>query len=188
MTPVAFPDESASERAFGLLKALADEDRLRIVGLLALRPRDPLDLSLLLGITEAALGRHIRILRRSGLVVTEGDRLRIETGPIHAVMADTAVRKPASAMIPPDATPEQRRVLGTFFEGDRLVAVPVHRKKFRIILERLAEAFDVGRDYPEREVNHILRAHHPDVASLRRGLIDEGLLERTRGMYRRHAQ
>jgi hypothetical protein len=176
----------ASERALALLKALADEDRLRIIGLLALRPRDPLDLSMLLGVTEAALGRHIRILRRAGLVVTEGGRLRIETGPIHAVMAQTAERRPASAMVPASATQEQRRVLGTFFEGRRLVAIPVQRKKFRIILQRLAEEFQTGREYPEREVNQILGDHHQDFAALRRGLVDEGLLSRTRGFYRRH--
>jgi hypothetical protein len=69
----------------------------------------------LLGITEAALARQVRILCCAGLVVTEGDRLRIEIGPIQAVMADTAEPRQPSAMIPAGASPEQRRVLGTFF-------------------------------------------------------------------------
>ena len=42
-----------------------------------------------------------------------------------------------------------------------------------------AEAeFDVGMRYSERQVNGILRRFHPDVASLRRYLVDEGFLDR----------
>ena len=51
------------------------------------------------------------------------------------------------------------------------------------MLERLALEFDVGTRYPEREVNRILEAFHPDVVSLRRYLVDEGFLSRERGEY-----
>jgi hypothetical protein len=37
--------------------------------------------------------------------------------------------------------------------------------------------------YPEREVNALLAAWHPDVAALRRYLVDEGLLTRDAGVY-----
>jgi len=37
--------------------------------------------------------------------------------------------------------------------------------------------------YPEREVDAMLRAWHPDHAALRRHLVDEDLLARDAGMY-----
>ncbi|MGH2829144.1 MAG: DUF2087 domain-containing protein [Actinomycetota bacterium] len=168
-----------------LLRALADDDRLRVVGMLALRPRDPADLALLLGITEASLEHHLRILQRAGLVRRTGGVCTLDVAPLRAVMAAAAAPREASPMIPEDASPETRRVLAAFFEGDRLVKIPSQRRKLLVVLEALAEAFEPDRTYAEREVNEILSQHHPDVASLRRAMVDEGIVERERGRYRR---
>ena len=43
--------------------------------------------------------------------------------------------------------------------------------------------FDIGVRYPEKRVNEVLKRFHADSASLRRHLVDEGLLSRERGMY-----
>lgn len=47
------------------------------------------------------------------------------------------------------------------------------------MLDRLAQEFDPGVKYSEREVNDALRVFHPDVAALRRHLVDEGFMDRT---------
>ena len=47
----------------------------------------------------------------------------------------------------------------------------------------MAQNFEPGRRYPEREVNRRLRAYHDDVAAMRRHLVDEGFLRRERGEY-----
>lgn len=168
-----------------LLRSLADDDRLRLVGLLALRPRDPADLALLLGISESSVEHHIRILRRAGLVRAASGLLVLETKPLRDVMAATAVRPYPPAMVPPGATAEQAKVLTAFFDGERLVKIPSQRKKMLIVIERLAALFEPDRTYGEKEVNEILGRHHPDVASLRRAMVDHGLLERRSGRYRR---
>lgn len=41
----------------------------------------------------------------------------------------------------------------------------------------------MGVRYPEREVDAVLKRFHPDHASLRRFLVDEGFLSRQRGVY-----
>jgi hypothetical protein len=51
-----------------------------------------------------------------------------------------------------------------------------------VILER---CFPDDRDYEEKEVNMRLALLHPDVAALRRHLVDGGLMTRTGGIYRR---
>lgn len=55
-----------------------------------------------------------------------------------------------------------------------------------MLLDFPAGQFVPGRRYSEKEVNAALgRFHpHPDTASLRRRLAEEGLVERARGEYR----
>jgi hypothetical protein len=79
-------------------------------------------------------------------------------------------------------TPEER-VRRAFLRDGRLVGIPARRSKRLVVLDFLAQAFEPGRRYPEREVNRRLRAYHDDVAALRRYLVDEGFLERDRGEY-----
>lgn len=74
-------------------------------------------------------------------------------------------------------------VLRQWFAGGRLKEIPAKRAKRLVVLTRLALEFDVGVRYPEPEVNETLRRFHPDVASLRRYLVDEGLLSRERGQF-----
>jgi hypothetical protein len=45
-------------------------------------------------------------------------------------------------------------------------------KKQRIILRRLAQEFEPGVHYTEKQVNEILKQFHPDFATLRRYLVD----------------
>ena len=81
------------------------------------------------------------------------------------------------------STPEQAQVLRHFLEGGRLRSIPVRKAKRRVVLDFLAGHFEPGLRYPEREVNRILGRFHPDVAALRRYLVDEGFLDRAGGIY-----
>jgi hypothetical protein len=78
---------------------------------------------------------------------------------------------------------DRDRVLRTFFIDERLANVPRRGRKRRIVLEHLAGWFEPGRRYTEAEVNARLRVAHPDVAALRRYLVDEALLDRDGDSY-----
>ncbi|MCA1823849.1 MAG: DUF2087 domain-containing protein, partial [Frankia sp.] len=60
---------------------------------------------------------------------------------------------------------------------------PARQAKRRVVLDHIARVFEPGVRYPEREVNAILRAFHPDYAALRRYLVDEYFLARADGEY-----
>ena len=75
--------------------------------------------------------------------------------------------------------------LARFFRGDRLETMPRRAKDRAALLQYVASRFERDREYPEPEVNSELMAVADDVASLRRYLIDAGLLTRDRGVYRR---
>jgi hypothetical protein len=79
---------------------------------------------------------------------------------------------------------DEDRVLENFVDvGGRLQSIPVQRKKRMAVLTWLVEDFQPGRLYPESEVNRIISRRHPDFAALRRYLVDEELMQRSRGVY-----
>jgi hypothetical protein len=74
-------------------------------------------------------------------------------------------------------------VVGRFIKDGRLVIMPSRRSKLLAVLDRLAQEFELGRTYPEAEVNEILGGFHDDYAALRRYLVDEGFMTREGGVY-----
>ena len=70
-------------------------------------------------------------------------------------------------------------MIDKFFEHGKLISIPVQRKKERIVLEKIAESFEMEKDYTEREVNIIIADFHDDFCTIRRDMVGEGILERT---------
>ena len=81
-------------------------------------------------------------------------------------------------------TPEAK-VIEAFFDGDRLRALPAQLKKRKVVLGHIAQRFAPDRTYSEREVNDVLRVVNDDVAAIRRELIDNKLMVRRSGVYKR---
>ena len=80
----------------------------------------------------------------------------------------------------------EEQVIFAFIKDDRLVSIPARHKKRLVVLRYLVDrCFPDDRDYPEKEVNQRLALFHPDVAELRRSMVDDGLLTRVAGEYRR---
>ena len=79
----------------------------------------------------------------------------------------------------------RQKVIDTFFEYGKLKSIPAQQKKRRIVLEVIAEQFERGKIYPEREVNLIIADFHEDFCTIRRDMIGEHLMERdARGYWR----
>jgi len=77
----------------------------------------------------------------------------------------------------------RKKVIESFFEYGRLKSIPAQRKKERIVLEEIAKDFENGKDYPEQEVNEIIKKYHEDFCTIRRDMISERILEREKGIY-----
>ena len=107
--------------------------------------------------------------------------------PVQSANASRAAATGSLARHPPGdrrgpASPEER-VRRAFLRDGRLIGIPTQRSKRLVVLDLVAQDFEPGRRYPEREVNRRLRAYHDDVAAMRRHLVDEGFLRRERGEY-----
>jgi DNA-binding transcriptional ArsR family regulator len=176
-------EEPCLERLATLFKALADPVRLRLLGLLAERPLAGHEIADRLGLTPPTVSHHVRRLSDAGLIAIEKNA----QSRIYSLRAGTLRdwSQLLSAADDPSTTErEEDAVIRAFFDGPVLRQVPASRKKRVVVLHRLLQRFRPGRDYPEREVNDLLREAHPDVATLRRELVDYGFLTRDRGVYR----
>ena len=80
------------------------------------------------------------------------------------------------------------KVLKSFLDGERIIEIPASRKKRLVLLKWLVQKFEIDRDYPELELNAILKTYHEDSATLRREFIGYNLMTRSNGIYRRLPQ
>jgi hypothetical protein len=196
------------------LRALVDQHRLRIVARGAVRPVDVDTLAAELRQPVPSVRRHIQALVRAGLLERRGNAAAApetyaarmdRVGELGRALA-AIEREAAGTPVDPDGewphdgepltatldriglTPDERRILRSFLVDGRLVSIPAQHVRRDVILRFLLErVFTEDRAYPEKEVNQRLALFHPDVASLRRYLVDERYVDREGGLYRRRA-
>jgi hypothetical protein len=83
-----------------------------------------------------------------------------------------------------DALRDRDAVLRAFLTPEgTLTSIPTKIRKRLVVLDLLSQEFEPGEKYDESQVNNRLRAFHPDVAALRRYLVEEGFLDRADGFY-----
>lgn len=177
------------------IKALADENRIKLLTLLNSRECNVSEMAALMGLTEPTISHHLARLREAGLVNLRaagnqrfyrlnrgmltllGQRLaELETAPFEAVKENDQSWIEALNLDEFD-----RKVLYDYTVNRQLKHIPVQQKKLMAVLRWLATEFQPNVKYTEREVNAILVQHHEDFARLRRELIDFGFLRRERG-------
>ena len=78
---------------------------------------------------------------------------------------------------------DSERILRRFLRDGKLTGIPARRSQRRVVLDYVAQLFEPGRHYSEREVGDVLRPFHPDVAAMRRYLVDEEFMDRSGGEY-----
>jgi biotin operon repressor len=170
-------------------KALADENRLKIVGLLAGESYSGEALAELLGLKPATVSHHLARLAEAGLVdsAMQGHsklyRLRLDAlhQMANELLAEETLPRVAAAA---EGEAYDRKVLRDFLLPDgTLKEIPAQQKKLKVVLRHLVNAFEPGREYSEKEVNASLGRAHADTASLRRAMISYKLMARGGGRY-----
>jgi hypothetical protein len=171
--------------AAALAGLLADPDRRRVVAALVLGPgaADLEALNAASGLDTARAGRALSRLELAGLVERAQDGSLVLFDGAFAAAARAAGEERASRQTGAEPANEDEVVLARFVRDGRLLSIPSSHTKRLVVLTRLSQEFEPGRRYTERTVNTILRRWHPDTASLRRYLVDEGFLDREAGEY-----
>jgi hypothetical protein len=174
--------QESSPRPALVLGRLADERRLRVFSAIALGARTVAEAAERSSLSEDETARALAHLAGIGLVRQSESGLEVDLRVL--AQASRAASTPRARPAIEGATPEQEAVVRNFVGADgRLRALPVREGKRRLVLEWVAGRFERERRYSEKEVNGILLGVHDDPASLRRYLVDEGLLGREAGTY-----
>ncbi len=179
-------DASALLRHF---KALGNESRLKLVGLIADRERNVQELAALLALKEPTVSHHLAILKDAGLLAMRIDGnthwYRLDLDALRRINQSVLSANLSRVAYEADGEVWEREMLCNFIENDRLTKIPDARKKRWVVLKWLARRFAVDSRYSEAEVNAVLKRYHSDAATLRRELVGYRMLERSKGIYRR---
>ena len=176
-----------TEALLGFFKAMADESRLRIVGLLADRERSVQELAAALDLKEPTVSHHLAILRAQGIVTARAEG----TTRWHA-LDRTALERLSKRVLQPtkpilaaqSADAGEDKVLQGFVNADgKLKLIPASRKERAVVLRWLMRNFSGGRQYSEAEVNAAIQERHWDSATLRRELVGHHMLARKNRIY-----
>jgi biotin operon repressor len=178
---------SVSEELVIFFKALADANRLKIVGLLAEKPYSVEELAALLQLKSPTVSHHLAKLVEAGLVESRTESYysvyRLDQAALEAKTRSMFSQQELSTVVSEvDAYAYDKKVIKDYARRDgRLKTLPAQRKKLEAILRYVVKAFDVGKRYSEKQVNEILSGYHADTATLRRELVGFGLMKREGG-------
>ncbi|MEM7536633.1 MAG: metalloregulator ArsR/SmtB family transcription factor [Chloroflexota bacterium] len=183
-------DESADQfnQLLQFFKALGNETRLRIVGLLASQERSVGELAELLELTEPTVSHHLSMMKSLGLVTMQAEgTVRIyslDTTFLHSMSKDIFSQGNLASLVSKDVEETwEEKTLRSILDGDTIRAIPSREKKKLVLLRWLVEKFEFGVQYHELELNELLKKYHSDCAALRRHLVEYGFMKRERNVY-----
>ena len=169
-----------------IFKALADANRLKIIGLLARQPYSVEQLAALLDLKPPTVSHHLSKLLEVELVGAKAEgyysMYYLDESALKKTRLLFSQLDLSESVADVDLDAYDRKVVKDYSRPNgRLKTLPAQRKKLDAILRYLVKSFEPGRRYSEKEVNDILGRYHDDTASLRRELVGSGLMQREGG-------
>lgn len=171
-------------------KILANENRLKLIGVLSQTECSVEDLAARLQLKEPTVSHHLTKLKELDLVVMRSQG----NTHLYKLNTDTLTRLNKSLF-----TPEQmaswtkniptgaweEKVLKNYINSDRIVELPASRKKRQVILRWLVDKFEPEKTYTEKELNAVIGQYYDDYATVRREFIGYQLMKRDNSIYQR---
>jgi len=170
-----------SHELLDFVKAMADADRLRIIGVLARGPATNSEIADHLNMPLRDVVDHLAFLEHVGVISLKDDLYELSTEKVETLARKQLRVKKLEYIPAPDLDEKSRKVLVSCLEPDGTIKrLPSQPAQLKVLLNYLVQTFTPGVDYTEKEVNTIIRRFHVDVSGLRRDLVDAGLLDRER--------
>lgn len=167
---------NAQPEVLDFVKAMASAERLRMIGALVRGRATQTEIADQLHVPVRDVFQHLSFLAHAGIVrevdgVYELDEKAVES----LARGQLKDSRPQYKEQPENV----RKVLKAYLNADgTLKEFPLETKRLLILLNFIVDVFAFDANYTEKEVNTILRRFHVDVASLRRDLVDHGLMAR----------
>lgn len=178
------------QEAIKLFKCLADKSRIQILKSLIQEDMYVERLAQRLNLTPPTISFHLKKLEDAGAVTARKDQYYTMYAINKAIFQTTMIdilKEESSEKEEQQERDEiyRKKVIESFFAYGKLKSIPSQRKKERIVLEEIAKAFDIEKEYTEREVNILIADFHDDFCTIRRDMISEGIFERKEMKYKR---
>ena len=176
----------AMDTLLAFFKALADANRLKLIGLLAQKESSVEELAAVLGVSASTVSHHLSKLSEIGLVSARAE------GYYNVYVLETSrLNHMAQQLLIEDTLPEvakdldrkayDRKILKDYLNEDGSIRqLPTNQRKLDVVLQYIVEHFEFEKLYTEKEVNTEIGALHEDISGLRRDLIMMGYLDRER--------
>jgi biotin operon repressor len=178
--------EDSFETLLNFFKALADANRLKLIGLLATKESSVEELSAVLDISPSTVSHHLSKLAEIGIVAARADGYyniyRLETDALENMAKQLLVKETLPEVAKDlDRKAYDRKILKDYLNEDGTIAqLPTNQRKLEVILQYIADRFEIGEIYTEKTVNQVIGDLHEDISGLRRDLISFGYLDRKR--------
>ncbi|BCS55393.1 metalloregulator ArsR/SmtB family transcription factor [Geobacter sp. SVR] len=176
------------DQSIAIMKALADQSRLNIIKSLLERPQYVEEIASRHGLAASTVSFHLRKLEQAGLVTSRKEQyyavFEANQGMLDTTLREIVADIPVGRELQDTRMEEYRRkVLETFFRHGRLEKLPAQHKKRLIVLEQFAARFETDRRYDEQQVTSLIGPLFDDYCTIRRLLVDEGLIRRDGAAY-----
>ncbi|NMC52387.1 MAG: metalloregulator ArsR/SmtB family transcription factor [Chloroflexi bacterium] len=177
----------ATQELLNFFKALADANRLKIVGLLSQQDLTVEQIAEMLALSPSTVSHHLSRLSKAGLVSARAESYyniyHLQVNEMEAMSKRLLAREDL-----PEVTQEidvdayDHKVIKSYTNPDgTLKTIPTQLKKLDAILRYVLKAFQPGARYTEKQVNEILQHYNEDYAQLRRELVEQGYMCRQGG-------
>lgn len=175
------------ETVLPVLKLLANETRLRLIGIVADGEQSVGSLARHLELTEATISHHLWKLTSANLVAMRAEGTthyyRLNPGALQAI--NKSLLRPAKLLREPATAgkdPAEARILKSFVADGRITKIPEAHAKRQVVLQWVLDRLE-NRRYREREISAVLKGYFDDYATLRRELVNHRLMKREGGIY-----
>lgn len=175
--------------AIKIFKCLADKSRLLIINNLMDGPMYVELLAERLNLASSTISFHLKKLEEVKLVYSVKEQYYVVYHLNDSILSLTLndlikLEKPEKSIQMQREEQYKKDVIGSFFEYGKLKSIPVQQKKRKIVLEEIAKKFELGKVYPEKEVNLIIADFNDDFCTIRREMVAFNIFEREKGLYR----
>ena len=171
----------------GLFKLLSDDTRLKILNALSEKEMYVELLAERLQLSAPTVSFHMKKLQAAGLVDARREQyytvFTIRREAFEATLSALVFGREDDAAEQLREEQYRRRVIHTFLPDGRCASLPAQVKKRRIIYEEILSRFEVGKSYPEKEINRMISEVYDDFCTMRREFVGMGWMTRENGIY-----
>lgn len=179
------PESYKNNDALEILKVLADESRLKIIGILLKKDSYSEYLAYKLNLSTPTVTYHMNKLKKAGIVKATKIQHYIIYSLNYDIMNMSIEALIKSATTVDDSRTYEEKVIESFFEYGKLKQIPAQQKKREIVMAYIASNFELNKIYSELEVVAALLKIHDDYITIKRDLISMGFFEDLNMKYRR---